>query len=181
MTASARYAIPRALAILAGSIVGFILLQHPARVIESHAVAGLLSLAGAHGTHVVLGTNIDVEPAEHGLVLASLTPACSSIAALLAITSIALASGAATRSRRFAALGIALAVIAVGNILRMAAVLAVGIFAGRSVLVMFHDWVAGMFTFASVLGGYVLFLYLVLPDRRRAAAAAGGAAADAPA
>jgi exosortase/archaeosortase family protein len=169
VTDSARYAVPRTVAILVGSIVGFVLLQHPARVVESHAVAGLLSLAGAHGTHVVLGTYVDVQPAEHGFLLASLTPACSSLAALLAITCIAVMSGAGTRSRRFVALGIALTVIAVGNILRMAASLAVGLVAGRSVLVLFHDWVAGMFTFAYVLGGFVLFLYLVLPDRRRAA------------
>jgi exosortase/archaeosortase family protein len=169
VTDSARYALPRSLAILLGAIVGFVLLQHPARVLESHAVAGVLSLAGAHGTHVLAGTDVDVEPAEHGLVLASLTPACSSLAALLAISAIAVASGAGTRSRRFLALAIALAVIAVGNILRMAAVLAVGIVAGRSVLVLFHNWVAGIFTFAYVLGGYVLFLYLVLPDRQRAA------------
>ena len=168
MTVSARYAVPRSLAMLLVSIVGFVLLQHPARVLESHAVAGLLSLFGAHGTHVVLGTYIDVEPAPHGFLLASLTPACSSLAALLAITCIATLSGAGTRSRRFLALAIALTVIAVGNILRMAASLAVGIVAGRSALVLFHDWVAGMFTFAYVLGGFVLFLHLVLPDGRRA-------------
>ena len=179
VTDSARYALPRSLAILVASFVGFFLLQHPARVLESHAVAGLLSLLGAHGTHVVLGTYVDVEPAEHGLLLASLTPACSSLAALLAITCIAGLSRAGTRSRRLAALAIALTVIAVGNILRMAAVLAVGLFAGRSVLVLFHDWVAGMFTFAYVLGGYVLFLYLVLPDRRPAKDAAEAAPATA--
>jgi exosortase/archaeosortase family protein len=179
VTDSARYAVPRTVAILVGSIVGFVLLQHPARVVESHAVAGLLSLAGAHGTHVVLGTYVDVRPAEHGPLLASLTPACSSLAALLAITCIAVVSGAGTRSRRFVALGIALTVIAVGNSLRMAASLAVGLVAGRSVLLLFHDWVAGMFTFAYVLGGYVLFLYLVLPDRRRAADGAPPASAPA--
>lgn len=166
MTDSARYALPRSLAILVASIAGFFLLQQPARVLESHAVAGLLSLAGAHGTHVVLGTYIDVEPAPHGYLLAALTPACSSLSALLAITCIAAVSRAGTPSRRLMALAVALTVIAVGNVLRMAVVLAVGLVAGRSVLVLFHDWVAGMFTFGYVLGGYVLFLYLVLPDRR---------------
>ena len=168
MTDSARYALPRSMGILLAAIVGFIFLQYPDRVLESHAVAGLLSLAGAHGTHVVLGTNIDVLPAEHGLLLASLTPACCSLASLLAVACIGVASGAGKRSRRFAALGVALAVILLGNILRMAAVLAVGLFAGNSVLVLFHNWVAGIFTFVYVLGGYVLFLYLVLPDRRQA-------------
>jgi exosortase/archaeosortase family protein len=172
VTDSARYAFPRSVAILVASIVGFFLLEHPARIVESHAVAGLLALAGAHGTHVVLGTYVDVEPAPHGLLLASLTPACSSLAALLAITCIATVSRAGTPSRRFVALAIALGVIAVGNVVRMAAVLAVGLVAGRPVLVLFHDWVGGMFTFAYVLGGYVLFLYLVLPDTRRRADAA---------
>jgi exosortase/archaeosortase family protein len=140
-------------------------------VLESHAVAGLLSLAGAHGTHVVLGTNIQVLPATHGSLLASVTPACSSLAALLAISCLATVSAVGTRSRRLGALAVALLVIAVGNVVRMAASLAVGFLAGRSVLVLFHDWAAGMFTFAYVLGGYVLFLYIVLPNRRRQAAA----------
>jgi exosortase/archaeosortase family protein len=172
VTDSARYALPRSLATLVASFAGFFLLQHPARVLESHAVAGLLALVAAHGTHVVLGTYVDVEPSGHGLLLASLTPACSSLAAVLAITCIASVSRAGTRSRRLLALGVALSVIIAGNVLRMAAVLAVGLVAGRSVLVLFHDWVAGMFTFAYVLGGYVLFLTLVLPDRRPTSAPA---------
>jgi exosortase/archaeosortase family protein len=170
MTYSARYAFPRTLLILVASIVGFALLQHPARVIESHAVAGLLSLAGANGTHVVLGTHVQVLPATHGFMLASVTPSCSSLASLLAISCLAAVSGMATRPRRLMALSIALAVIAVGNVLRMAASLGIGFIAGRSALLLFHDWVAGIFTFCYVLFGYVLFLYLVLPDRRRSAA-----------
>jgi exosortase/archaeosortase family protein len=170
VTYSARYSIPRTLLIVAASVAGFVLLQHPARVVESHAVAGLLSLAGASGTHVVLGTDVQVLPAQHGLLLASVTPSCSSLASLLAISCLAAASGVDTRLRRLKALLIALAVIAVGNVLRMAASLGIGFVAGRSVLLLFHDWVAGIFTFGYVLAGYVLFLYLVLPDRRRSPA-----------
>lgn len=176
MTYSARRAIPRALFIVAASVAGFVVFEHPARTIESHAVAGLLSFAGAHGTQVLLGTYIQVLPAHHGVLVASVTPSCSSLASLLAISGIAAISGVGSRSRRLTALCVALAVIAIGNILRMAASLGVGFIAGRSALVLFHNWVAGMFTFAYVLAGYALFLYLVLPDRRRAAAAGPTAA-----
>lgn len=175
MTASARHAFPRTLVILAASIVGFLLLQHDARVAESHAVAALLSLAGAHGTHVLLGTYIRVLPAPHGLLIAAVTPSCSSLASLVAVSCLAAASGRRSRGRTFGALLAALTVIATGNILRMAATLAVGLLAGRAVLVFFHNWVGGIFTFIYVLGGYVLFLYLVLPKR----AAAGTRAAEA--
>lgn len=176
MTDPARRAIPRALIIVAASVAGFALLQHPARMIESHAAAALLSFAGAHGTHVLLGTYIQLLPAKHDVLVASVTPSCSSLASLLAISSIAVVSGIGSRSRRLAALCVALAVIAIGNVLRMAASLAIGFIAGRSVLVLFHNWVAGMFTFAYVLAGYALFLYIVLP-RRRGTAAAGPTAA----
>jgi exosortase/archaeosortase family protein len=176
VTDPARRAIPRAFVIVAASVAGFVLLQHQARTIESHAVAALLSLAGAQGTQVLLGTNIQVLPANHAALIASVTPSCSSLASLLAITWIAAISGVGSRSRRVTALCVALAVIAIGNILRMTASLAVGFIAGRSVLVLFHNWVAGMFTFAYVLAGYALFLYLVLPKRRRIADAAPAAA-----
>jgi exosortase/archaeosortase family protein len=171
VTDPARRAIPRALIIVAASVAGFVLLQHPARMIESHAVAALLSVAGAHGTHVLLGTYIEVLPAKHDVLVASVTPSCSSLASLLAISCVAAISGVGSRSRRLTALCVALAVIAIGNVLRMATSLGVGFIAGRSVLVLFHNWVAGMFTFAYVLAGYALFLYLVLPKRRRTGAA----------
>ena len=58
-----------------------------------------------------------------------------------------------------------LAVLA-GNLMRIAASLSAGTWAGRACLVLFHDWVGTMFTFASILGGYVLMLYVLLPDRQ---------------
>jgi exosortase/archaeosortase family protein len=176
VTESARRAIPRALIIVAASVAGFVLLQHQARTIETHAVAALLSFAGAHGTHVLLGTYIQVLPSNQDVLVASVTPSCSSLASLLAISCVAAVSGVGSRSRRLTALCAALAVIAVGNILRMAASLGVGFIAGRAALVLFHNWVAGMFTFAYVLAGYALFLYLVLPKRRRDGAAGATAA-----
>jgi carbamoyl-phosphate synthase large subunit len=168
VTRSARYALPRTLAIVVASFAGFILLQHSSRVVEAHTVAGLLSLAGAHGTQAVLGTYVQLTTAQHGTLVASVTASCSSLASLLAITCLGVVSGIGTRVRRLTALAVALSVIWVGNILRMAGSLAVGLIAGRPALILFHNWVAGMFTFVYVLAGYVLFLYIVLPDRQRA-------------
>jgi carbamoyl-phosphate synthase large subunit len=161
---------PRAGAVVAAAVVLFALLQHPARVLESHAVAALLAISAARHTHVVLGTYVQVVPSPHGPLIASVTQSCSALSSLLAIACLASVSRAGTRARRYMAISIALLVVVLGNTLRMAATLAVGEVAGRSVLVLFHDWVAGMFTFAYVLGGYILFLYLALPDRSAARA-----------
>jgi hypothetical protein len=62
------------------------------------------------------------------------------------------------------ATGAAVGTVVAGNILRISASLAVGLVAGRTSLVLFHDWVGSMFGFGYTLGGYVLLLYLLLPS-----------------
>jgi exosortase/archaeosortase family protein len=165
MTRSGRQAMLSALAVVAACIAGFVLLQHDVRVGEAHAVAGLLAAVGATGTHVVLGTNVQVLPDHPDTLVASITPSCSSLASLLAISCLAIVGRSGMPRRMWPALLVALAVIAIGNVVRMAASLGVGVVAGRPALLLFHDWVGGVFTFVYTLAGYVLFLYLTLPRR----------------
>jgi carbamoyl-phosphate synthase large subunit len=105
-------------------------------------------------------------PDTHAPFRAIVTPTCSSLASALAIGALATLAPARTRRarrRRVAATAAAVATVVAGNILRIAASLAVGLVAGRGSLVLFHDWVGSMFGFGYTLGGYILLLYLLLP------------------
>jgi exosortase/archaeosortase family protein len=65
------------------------------------------------------------------------------------------------------ATSVALLAVAAGNIIRIALSVVVGVHSGISSLVLFHDWVGGVMTFVYTLGGYVLFLMVLLPNTRR--------------
>ena len=79
----------------------------------------------------------------------------------------------APRWRRALAVAAAIATVSLGNITRIAASVIVGLFAGRSSLVLFHDWVGGIMTYVYTLGGFIVFL-VHPPARSPARAAAGG-------
>jgi exosortase/archaeosortase family protein len=163
MTTPARHALLRVGLVLFVSIGGFALLQQPFRALEGHAVTALLVLAGAGGTHVLSGSVIEIFPHGQPSLLAEITISCSSLSSLLAISCLACLGRRGIGRRWWTALGVALAVVALGNILRIALSLAAGLLAGRQALLLFHDWVGGVFAFTYTLGGYILFLYLVLP------------------
>ena len=175
MSSPARYAFLRVAAVLFVAIVGFLLIESQFRALESHAVSALLVLVGADRTHVPYGSVIEIFPRDHPALLASVSMSCSSLSSLLAIGCLACLGPDRLRRRWWGALGIALAIVAVGNILRIGLSLGAGLLAGRSALVLFHDWVGGLFAFTYTLGGYILFLYLILPRHP----AAGSPAHDA--
>jgi carbamoyl-phosphate synthase large subunit len=158
----------RALVTVVGAVAlvvgGFVLFESAMRRFEASAATALLHLAGAHNAQVFFGNSIQVYPTAHEPFRAVVTPSCSCIASLLALTALWLLSPRRD-ARRLAALPVALAVVTAGNILRIAASIAVGLVAGRASLVLFHDWVGTVFTFAYTLGGYVLMLYVLLPRR----------------
>jgi carbamoyl-phosphate synthase large subunit len=137
--------------------------------LEAEASAGLLRLCGAGGVSVAAGSGsaITVVPDSHAPFRAIVTPSCSALASGLAIgalASLAPVRRRRDRTRRLVATGAAVGTVVAGNILRIAASLAVGLVAGRTSLILFHDWVGSMFGFAYTLGGYVLLLYLLLPS-----------------
>lgn len=143
----------------------FAVLQGPVRHAEARAVVWLLHTLGSDRTGMAGPTTMYVVPHGKPSFLAVLTPACSSLASVLAMTGLTLLARTSTRGRRLAALGVAMAAIAGGNILRMAGSLAIGLFAGRTSLVLFHDSVGNVFSFAYTLAGYILLLFLLLPAR----------------
>lgn len=149
--------------VLVGSAIGFMLIQEPMRHWETLASAGLLHQFGASRAHVVLPTSIQVFPANGDAFRAVVTPSCSSAASILALTLLSTLVPRHCRRRVAPALVAAAIVIAVGNVARIAGSIAVGFVAGRSSLVLFHDWVGSVFTFVYTLAGFVLMLYLLLP------------------
>ncbi len=149
--------------ILVGSTVLFALVQLPMRHFETLASAQVLHAIGAERAHVVLPTSIQVFPANGQAFRAVITPSCSAAASVIAISMLSLLVPKHARRRRPLALLAAVAVIAAGNIVRIAGSIVVGFVAGRASLVLFHDWVGSVFTFVYTLAGFVLMLYLLLP------------------
>ena len=57
----------------------------------------------------------------------------------------------------------------VGNVLRIAGSIGIGLLYGSRSLVLFHDWIGSLFAFGYTLGGFLLMVYLLLPPERPAA------------
>ena len=167
MSPRARNALLRVGIIVCVSIFGFILFQHAARSLETHTAALLVRLVGGRRRSFVLdSTSIVVVPFHGQAFRAIVTPSCSSIASVLAISCLATLAPPAPRGRRLLAVAAAIAVVVLGNITRIATSVITGLFLGRASLVLFHDWVGGIMTYVYTLGGFILYLYLLLPDRR---------------
>jgi exosortase/archaeosortase family protein len=154
------------LAVLGTALGGFALLQHASRRLETALAVDLLRLTGTDRVVVVKGTAAVVTPHRGSPFLAVVTPSCSALASVLAIACLALlVPKTSAPARRIGALIAASAVVFVGNIIRIALSLGAGIVRGQGSLVLFHDAVGSMFAFGYILAGYILMLYLLLPDR----------------
>jgi hypothetical protein len=173
--------------------VGFALFQHPYRLFEVWLSGGLLHSLGVPNVVSTQGTGILVHHAgTDQYILLDVAPQCSSLPAVLAIFALALPMHSIAGPRIYLGALFASVVALVGNIVRIDAVLGVGVFFGFISLVFFHTWVASIFDFAAVLFGWILLIRMQLPKgggggRARlelAGALAGGGArmgaADAP-
>ena len=130
----------------------------------------MLDLLPANRIQVISGfSSIAVFPLSVGPFVAVIQPSCSALASLLAITFLAWFVPRGRTGRRIVALGCALVCVLVGNVLRIAGSVGVGLVYGTPSLVLFHDFVGSMFAFAYTLGGYLLMLFLLLPKGTAAA------------
>jgi carbamoyl-phosphate synthase large subunit len=163
VTARARAVLLRLIIVIGASVGGFILLQEPARWLETHAALGLLQPFAGDRLTPLLGTSIVVIPIHNLPFTVDVTPSCSALASILTLGCLATVLPRTTRARRLGAVSAAIVTVGLGNIIRIASSVGVGLIFGRSSLILFHDWVGSMFTFAYTLGGYVLMLYIVLP------------------
>jgi len=152
-----------AIVVVAGG--GFTVLQGPARHLEAQASAGVFRLVGDDRVRTAGANSIEVLPPSHAPFQAVVTPSCSSVGSLIALGCLGVL--APPGRRRNIAVGAAMGTVAAGNIVRIAASLAIGLAAGRQSLILFHDWVGSIFGFGYTLGGYLLLLHFLLPARPR--------------
>src|SRR5207244_4818418 len=69
------------------------------------------------------------------------------------------------RRKRYLALVLACGSVAVGNIVRIAGSVGVGLVWGRPSLILFHDVAGSIFGLAYTLAGYLIMLHVLLPRR----------------
>jgi carbamoyl-phosphate synthase large subunit len=153
-------------AVLAGTALGFVLLQHSVRVGETWLSAAIARAVDPHRVTVLQRTSILVTPAHRPAFLAIVTPSCSSAASMCSIVCLATLVRGVSTTRRVLATTAAVVTVVAGNILRISGAILIGLAAGRASLVLFHDWVGSVFSFSYTLGGFILLLYLILPDLR---------------
>lgn len=165
------------LGVVLGVGLVFALGQDAFRRFEVVLDAGLLHLLGFTGVGVTAGHDILLNPAHHASFWVNLAPPCSSMPAVLSL--VGLATIVSSRVRRangvsplrfVRAVVAAAAVMFLGNVVRVDSSILMGLAAGRVVLVLFHNWVGSIFGFASLLAGWVLLIWMLLPgDQGRGA------------
>ena len=157
----------RLFGVVAVLVGGYFALSDPARSAEARASVWVLQLLGSNRVHLLSDSSILVVDSSRSFFRVVVTPSCSALPAALAILCLGVLTARNRSGRRLRALVAAESVVVLGNLLRISASVAIGLAAGRGSLVLFHDWVGNIFTFAYVLGGYMIMLYLLLPDRRQ--------------
>jgi carbamoyl-phosphate synthase large subunit len=151
--------------VCAGAAVGFVLFQSLMRSFETRAAIHVLELFGVHSVYGVAPTAVLVVPRHHAAFDVLITPSCSSLASVLALGCLMPLTPRRSLGRGALGVGTAAALIASGNVLRIAGSIAVGLLAGRLSLVLFHDWVGSVFTFMYTTFGYIFMLAVLLPRR----------------
>jgi len=163
VTAELRRILIRIALLVGATGVGFLLLEERTRQCETAAALDLLHLVRLSGATRNSPTSIAVHSADGQLFAAVLTPSCSSLATLLALAGLLVLRPPGTRRRLAGAAAAALALVFAGNVIRIAASVAVGLAAGSTSQVLFHDWVGSLFGFAYTLGGFLVMLFFLLP------------------
>jgi exosortase/archaeosortase family protein len=162
-TSHSRPVIGRLAVMLPAVFGGFYLCQNFARHGEMLASIGILHALGAHNVISAGSAGILVLPVHHEPFIAVITPSCSSLASVLAISCLAFLARSYPLRRRVVAMSAAVGSVVIGNILRIAGSIGVGLISGRSSLLLFHDWVGSIFGLAYTLFGYLIMLYILLP------------------
>ena len=158
-------------AVLGLVVAAFAAFNKDFRQLEGVAATAALHLIGAAPDAVQARSQSGIAVFPDGLspFVAIITPSCSALSSLLAIAAL----GAFTPGRRavgwIAAVGCALVCVFVGNVLRIAGSVGIGLLYGSRSLVLFHDWIGSLFAFGYTLGGFLLMVYLLLPPDRPAA------------
>jgi exosortase/archaeosortase family protein len=156
----------RLVGVIAVVCLGMVLFQDLARHLEAGLAVATLQLFGSDRVRLLADSSVLVVPGSGSVFRVVVTPSCSALSAVLAIGALGVLTPKSHWLRRVGATSLAVTAVIVGNWLRITSSLAAGVWTGSGSLVLFHDSIGTACTFASILGGYVLMLYLLLPDRR---------------
>jgi exosortase/archaeosortase family protein len=154
--------------------LGFIALITPWRRVEAAAVIAAVNAVGVHRVYGNYGNKMLVLPFSGHPFITVISPSCSALAAVLAFGAIALLLFAGPPRRRFLAFVAAAALVVVCNLVRIGLSIIVGIESNQHGLVVFHDWVGTAFGLVYVLGGFTVFLFLLLPSNNQLLAEVNG-------
>ncbi|HEY8217829.1 MAG TPA: exosortase/archaeosortase family protein [Acidimicrobiia bacterium] len=148
-------------------VVVFALLLDPWRDAEASTVAGIMGNLGFAGASHAFGHQILVLPSAAAPFLATVSPSCSALAAILAFGSISLFLVRGDPMRRLVAFLAASAIVVACNLLRIGLSVYVGLQTDVKGMTLFHDWVGTAFGLLYVLGGFTVYLWMLLPSNRR--------------
>ena len=151
-----------------GVIAGYYLLINTARRLEARAVADLLHLVGVHQVSDALGKALIIVRPHGQVLIATLTPSCSSLMSVLALAALATAVLRKRRVHTLIAFLVATELLVISNVTRIAVSALLGIWFGKPALLLFHDWVGTVWNFAGTLCGFLLLVALTLPTAERA-------------
>jgi len=168
------YALLRLFCTLVSAFVAFELLHEWSRRFEARAVARVMTDVGITGANQVYGSRILVRPSHAAPFLATVTPSCSALGAVLTFIAIAVFMLHGPLGRRVLAVAVAAGVVTGGNMVRISLALVVGLHAGSHAMVVFHDWVGTALGLLSILAGFTFFVFVLLPSNRKLLEAALG-------
>jgi exosortase/archaeosortase family protein len=154
-------------AVVAVVVGGAWLGREAARRLEADLTVHVLRALGGRVASLT-DHSILVVPADGTPFRVIVTASCSALAPVLALFALTLVAGRGAPPRRLLAAGVAATVVVVGNLVRIAASVGVGLWTGRSSLVLFHDVVGSVFGVGYTLFGYLLVVALLLPRRASA-------------
>ncbi|WP_405021173.1 hypothetical protein OHV05_34020 [Kitasatospora sp. NBC_00070] len=143
----------------------------PVTGLEAAATARLARWTGLELTRAVPGTNLVRGFHGYQPFYIRVTPSCSALTVGAAAAGVSLLILGGSRRRRVGGAVLAVSVLALGNLVRLAAVLWVGQGAGIPAMVTFHDWGGTVFSYALLLAAVLLLIAVRLPGRRRARSA----------
>jgi exosortase/archaeosortase family protein len=149
------------------TIIAFTLLLDPWRDWEANILANGFDLMGLSGASRAFGYQILVIPDASTPFLATISPSCSALAAILAFASISLFLVTGDPKRRLLAFSAAAGLVLACNFLRIGMSIWVGLRTDVNGLTLFHDWVGTAFGLLYVLGGFTLYLWVLLPSNRQ--------------
>jgi len=144
----------------------FGLLIDPWRDWEARVLASMFRAFGVQGASQAFGNQILVLPHHATPFLATISPSCSALAAILGFGAISAFVVRGSVQRRLLAFSAASLVVLCCNFLRIGLSMYVGLRTDAQGLTVFHDWVGTAFGILYVLGGFTLYLWVLLPSNR---------------